>query len=83
MRVHERPFGSILLPLEPITALWSPDMTCVRPWGSAVEGLYCKRPIKCLASSEILIPHPLTARRLCTPPPFGAWGGHCSVLYTM
>jgi hypothetical protein len=28
----------------------------------AVEGLYCKRPIQCLASSEILTPHPL-------PPP--------------
>jgi hypothetical protein len=35
----------------------------------AVEGLYCKRPIQCLASSEILTPHPLTARRVCTPPP--------------
>ncbi len=32
-----------------------------------VEGLYCKRPIQCLASSEILTPHPLT---------FGAGGGH-------
>ncbi len=35
----------------------------------SVEGLYCKRPIKCLASSEILTPHPLTTRRVCTPPP--------------
>jgi hypothetical protein len=36
-----------------------------------VEGLYCKRPIQCLASSEILTspPHPLTARRVCNPPP--------------
>ncbi len=33
----------------------------------AVEGLYCKRPILCLASSEILTHHPLTARRVCTP----------------
>jgi hypothetical protein len=33
-----------------------------------VEGLYCKRPIQCLASSEILTPHPLTARQVCTPP---------------
>ncbi len=38
-----------------------------RPW--YVEGLYCKRPIQCLASSEILIPYPITARRVCTPPP--------------
>ncbi len=35
---------------------------------STVKGLYCKRPIQCLASSEILTPHPLTA--------FGAGGGH-------
>ncbi len=34
-----------------------------------VEGLYCKRPIQCLASSEILTPHPLTARRVGNPPP--------------
>jgi hypothetical protein len=33
----------------------------------SVEGLYCKRPIQCLASSEILTTHPLTARRVCTP----------------
>jgi hypothetical protein len=26
-------------------------------------------PIQCLASSEILTPHPLTARRVCSPPP--------------
>ncbi len=42
---------------------------------SAVEGLYCKRPIQCLASSEILTPQPITAQRVCTPPPaFGAGG---------
>jgi hypothetical protein len=35
-----------------------------------VEGLCCKRPIQCLAPSEILTPHPLTARRVCTPPPW-------------
>jgi hypothetical protein len=31
-----------------------------------VEALYCKRPIQCLASSDILTPppHPLTARRV-------------------
>ncbi len=28
-----------------------------------VEGLYSKRPIQCLVSSELLTPHPLTARR--------------------
>jgi hypothetical protein len=39
---------------------------------STVEELYCKRPIQCLAFSEMLTPHPLTARRVCT----GAGGGH-------
>ncbi len=41
-----------------------------------VEGLYCKRQIECLASSEILTPPP-TARRvcvLCTPPPLWCGG---------
>jgi hypothetical protein len=43
-----------------------------------VERLYCKRPILCLASSKILTPHPLTARRVCIPPTpaFGAGGGY-------
>jgi hypothetical protein len=41
-----------------------------------VEGLFCKRPIQCLASSKNIEPHPLTARRVCTPSPFGAGGGH-------
>jgi hypothetical protein len=52
---------------------------------SIVARLYCKRPILCLASSKILIPHPLIARRVCTPPPLvrvedtlagwrGGWG---------
>jgi hypothetical protein len=41
----------------------------------SVEGLYCKRPIQCLASSEILTPHPLTARRVCTPQPLVRGGG--------
>jgi hypothetical protein len=27
----------------------------------------CQRPIQCLASSEILFPYPLTARRVCNP----------------
>jgi hypothetical protein len=57
-----------------------------------VEGLYCKRPIQCLASSEILTPpppHALTARRGCTPLPLvrgeetlagwrGGWGVNSS-----
>jgi hypothetical protein len=50
--------------------------------GEGVERLYCKRPILCLASSKILTPHPLTARRVCPPPPLvrgedtlGEWGG--------
>ncbi len=60
-----------------------------------VEGLYCKRPIQCLASSKILTPHSLTARRVCTPRLWcsertqllggegvgGQYFGHCSVLY--
>ncbi len=36
---------------------------------SVEERLYCERPIQCLASSKILTFHPLTARRVCTPPP--------------
>ncbi len=45
---------------------------CYLLYGMIVEGLYCKRSIQCLASSEILTPHPLTARRVCTvyPPAF-------------
>ncbi len=35
---------------------------------AVVQGLYCKRQIHCLASSEI-DPPPLTAWRVCTPPP--------------
>ncbi len=42
-----------------------------------IEGLYCKRPIQCLASCEILTSHPLTARRVCVyPPACGAGGEH-------
>ncbi len=54
-----------------------------------VEGLYCKRPIQCLASSKVMTPYPLTARRVCTPPPMvrgedtlagwrGGWGVNSS-----
>jgi len=38
-----------------------------------VEGLYCKRPIQCLASSEILTPHRPAS---VDPLAFGAGGGH-------
>ncbi len=46
----------------------------VMPWIWSVEGLYCKRPIQCLASSKIFFyppppPHLLTARRVCSPQP--------------
>ncbi len=47
---------------------------CVEYMELAEEGLYCKRPIQCLASSEILTPHPLTARRVCTPSRFWCGG---------
>jgi hypothetical protein len=44
--------------------------------GYTVEGLYCKRPIQCLASFEILTPHPLTARRFCTLRLWCGWRTH-------
>ncbi len=37
------------------------------PSPETVERLCCKRTIQCLASSKILTPTPLTARRVCTP----------------
>jgi hypothetical protein len=40
----------------------------------SVERLNCKNPILCLASSKILTPRPLPARRV--PTAFGAGGGH-------
>ncbi len=42
---------------------------------SIVEGLYCKRPIQCLASSEILTPTPSPPGQ-CVSPAFGEGGGH-------
>jgi hypothetical protein len=77
----------------PICILWKYLIFCIfsalffierdRKWalrGQPVEGLYCKRPIQRLASSELLNPHPLTARRVyCVPPSapaFGAGEGH-------
>ncbi len=46
----------------------------VTPWPHPIlsPALYCRRPIQCLASSKILTPHPLTTRRVCVPPAFGA-----------
>ncbi len=41
-----------------------------------VEGLYCKRPIQFLASSELLTPHPSHRPASVNPPAFGAGGGH-------
>jgi hypothetical protein len=38
---------------------------------AAVEGLYCKRPILCLASSELLTPPPHRPASVY-PPAFGA-----------
>ncbi len=83
--------GAHQLPLQPALA---PSLSQVST--IVVEGLHCKRPIQCLASSEILTPHPLTAQRVCTPrlwcrvrthSPGGEWGinssediRHCSVL---
>jgi hypothetical protein len=40
----------------------------------SIERLYCKRPILCLASSKILTPTPLTARRVCSTPRLWCWG---------
>jgi hypothetical protein len=41
-----------------------------------VEGLYCKRPIQCLASSEILTPPPPHRPPNVYPPPLARGGGH-------
>jgi hypothetical protein len=42
---------------------------------TTVEGLYCKRPIQCLASSEILTPSPPHRPASVYLPAFGAGGG--------
>ncbi len=41
----------------------------------AVERLYCKRPIQCLASSKTLTPHPPPPGE-CLPPAFGEGRTH-------
>jgi hypothetical protein len=38
------------------------------PSGFCVEGLYCKRPIQCLASSENIDPPPPSQPGECVPP---------------
>jgi hypothetical protein len=48
-----------------------------RPSAAPVEGLYCKRPIQCLASSKMFTPPPTPSPHgECVPPAFGAGGGH-------
>jgi hypothetical protein len=49
---------------------------CVEYMELAVEELYCKRPIQCLASSEILTPPPPHRAASVYPPAFGSGGGH-------
>jgi hypothetical protein len=44
------------------------DVSCTF-CGKYVEGLYCKRPIQCLASSELLTPHPPHGPASVYPPP--------------
>ncbi len=49
-------------------------------WVVGVEGLYCKRPTQCLASSEILTPQPSPPGECVPlPPAFGAGGVLCGV----
>ncbi len=58
-----------------LTAVLHFKMKCELP--PSVEGFYCKRPIRCLASSEILTPPPPWASGYPPPPPaFGAGRGH-------
>jgi hypothetical protein len=53
-----------------VEPLHSPQTRTVQIAGSCpVEGLCCKRPIQCLASSEILTPPPLTNPASVYPPP--------------
>ena len=51
----------------------------------SVEGLYCERPIQCLASSEILVPHPAPPASVYPPALWGVNSSedarHCFVLY--
>ncbi len=41
----------------------------------AAEGLYCKRPVQCMASSKILTPYPLHCLASVYPPPRHLCGG--------
>jgi hypothetical protein len=80
-KVFKGPINDLNAPEEGEKSGYSPEASpyeghlvlLVRPTPPAgivydVERLYCKRPILCRASSKILTPHPLTARRVCTPP---------------
>ncbi len=49
--------------------------TCYKESMSCVGILYCKRPIRCLATSKILTHH-LHRPDECVPPAFSAGGGH-------
>jgi hypothetical protein len=62
----------IRLPLliDKLCGIHSPVTYAVPRFCVIIDVLYCKRPIQCLASSKLLTPHPLTARRVCTP---GGW----------
>ncbi len=42
---------------------------------TSVEGLYCKMPILCLASSELLTPHPLSALQVRGEATLAGWRG--------
>ncbi len=62
--------------LAPIDCLKIPALGVgVEERRGGVEGLYCKRPIQCLASSKILTPTPHCPASVY-PPAFGAGGGH-------
>jgi hypothetical protein len=68
------PCTSILLAVEMDTPCTS--ILLAVEMDTTVERLYCKRPILCLASSQILTPHPPHRPASVYPPAFGAGGGH-------
>jgi hypothetical protein len=65
-----------LIETKRITSKASPLLSLIHDFYlNSVEGLYCKRPIQCLASSEILTPHPSPPGE-CVSPRLDAGGGH-------
>ncbi len=48
---------------------------CNCRWEETVEWLYCKRPIQCLASSELLNPTPHRPASVIVYPPLRLWCG--------